>query len=180
MDKKTLKCREEGKGNPSRNTLRRKDFTLVELLVVIAIIALLAAMLLPALSKAKGVAKQSSCASTCKQIALATLYYGHDYNDYLPVQQDLKYVTWHAKLKDYIPNTGVFLKCPSFPDEYRVAAWKTDYGWNHAGNNADGMGFDLVNMPCGGYVKLNLVKSPSQFIMFGDARDRVTSANRTA
>ena len=108
-----------------REIERTARFTLIELLVVIAIIGILASMLMPALSKAKYTAKNSSCISQIKQTSLGILTYASDSDDRYPagpiyrrfaagimgftdgVQHDLRTV-----IKPYVNPLNKMLKCP--------------------------------------------------------------------
>jgi prepilin-type N-terminal cleavage/methylation domain-containing protein len=87
---------------------RRHGFTLIELLVVIAIIAILAALLLPTLARAKERGQRIRCLSNMKQLMLATHLYANDFDDYLPFCGGGAVPAVHTNCWAYTWNSAVY------------------------------------------------------------------------
>ncbi|MBU0611204.1 MAG: DUF1559 domain-containing protein [Armatimonadetes bacterium] len=100
--------------------MSRRGFTLIELLVVIAIIAILASILFPVFARAREKARQTSCLSNQKQLAMACNMYAQDYDEEI-VNEDYDYSangttneagvdgTWRSALLPYVKNTQIFI-----------------------------------------------------------------------
>jgi prepilin-type N-terminal cleavage/methylation domain-containing protein len=111
------KLRDTGRinGNPHRVLAARHDrsmdkpgFTLVELLVAIAVIGILAALLLPALSRAKAAARRTACISNLRQINLATSMYADDHADAIRAvtKEEALYFTYKESIQPYLSRNG--------------------------------------------------------------------------
>lgn len=160
----------------------KKHFTLIELLVVIAIIAILAAMLLPALSKARDRARAIQCTSNLKNNILSLTQYATDHGDAIPTvywapspfpihngtRQDLTFADF-LDLCGYQKFSTV-LACPSWKYMDLPAIKWTSYGILRGTDAACAEYFDFVNVDTAEYtfMMLRKIKKPTNTILLID------------
>ncbi len=154
-------------------------FTLIELLVVVAIIAVLVAILLPALGRAREQARLIKCQANAKQIATALLMYTNDYNGYLIPAASPDGDTWPIwiqKLSPYLSAPNILgksdtpVRCPSRARKYLTNV--ISFGWNYTQ-------FGYTSNPnyrhWGWASKIDQIEEPTKTVPLGESRDIYTT-----
>ena len=178
------KNQQESSGLTNQKWFIARYFTLIELLLVISIMAILAALLLPVLSKAKAITRQTVCKGQLKQIGLAYSMYSDDYDEALCVTKDSLYPGgqgtryWFVRLAPYVNekiriyagsyyylNDGVYPGKGLFycPEMTRANSEQSVYGMYRYGIGGEVYGSFM------GYRKLSDIKSPTVQILITDS-----------
>jgi prepilin-type N-terminal cleavage/methylation domain-containing protein/prepilin-type processing-associated H-X9-DG protein len=154
--------------------MKRRGFTLIELLVVIAIIAILAAILFPVFAKAREKARQTSCLSNVKQLALAIQMYVGDYDETLPRGTDwgngLSHYQFPDLLNPYIKNANIWA-CPSYSQNWPKypAPPGGGNGWWSTILGPMSYGLNYRLMPTWRERRLGECKAPAETWVIGDS-----------
>ena len=168
--------------------VKQECFTLIELLVVIAIIAILAAILLPALNSARMRGQSAACINNLKQSMMAVQSYADNFNDIVPAvpgvsfQPNTSSIFWVLSDAGYIPAAPAFVFCSADADRATGSwVWATNVGFTygayspaHSDDDYDTVKVDMGdcwvkdgNLKCG--VRIGALKQVSNTVCIADA-----------
>ena len=156
--------------SPAPGQVKQKCFTLIELLVVIAIIAILAALLLPALQKARERGLTSNCTSRIKQFGMINMSYCNDYDGHIAYPKEGGSYPWMA-LKDYSPVNNYPIKktIPGNEDPLKVPIFCCPKYYRHPKHpkSRGASYYGWINFEFWGRKRTNIkrVKNPSKKFM---------------
>ena len=158
----------------------KRGFTLIELLVVIAIIAILAAILFPVFARAREKARQTSCLSNQKQIALAWKMYTDDYDGAIPPYCARVWTNgyggdyywdrerhWFQLVQPYIKSVQAF-QCPSDPHANQETWWGYGVSYAYNGYYLHTENWGLVDQ---GATNIAQIDKPAQTLMAGEGEE---------
>jgi prepilin-type N-terminal cleavage/methylation domain-containing protein len=157
-------------------------FTLIELLVVIAVIAILAALLLPALAGAKQAALSAACKNDLRQIGIGVSLYTSDFQKYprfveTTASPTLVATTWDSKLLSLVASNMDIFWCPAnkltpkWTNDVGLPFHNTSYSYNVSGSSRFGALGPVLGLDGGGalYLAESKVKAPADMIEVADA-----------
>jgi prepilin-type N-terminal cleavage/methylation domain-containing protein/prepilin-type processing-associated H-X9-DG protein len=166
----------------SHDVQRKHGFTLIELLVVIGVIAILLAVLVPALKKAKEYARSVTCLSNLRQIGLAANLYAEAHNDFIPRGSTAGTPLWFNQFLPFLGDMSddadyrsvKVYQCPSFPrsgvgindipnSKQTICYVINDWSFKNSSNYID----DLISLP----TKLSNIQNPASKLYFADNED---------
>lgn len=160
-------------------------FTLIELLIVVSVIAVLAALLLPALNAARAKARAASCVNNLKQLGTVMIMYSTESGGLIPTEGGNGTQSWPGYQNllyeaGYLENGARFLSCPSEASPTKAQLnfrdWNQSYFYGIIGDRGNTNEYlqHLLNSNSQFFILLNKIKSPTRYLLCSDTEHSTT------